>query len=74
MVLFLQIMAALFMGTLMFVAIWGFITLNQILAQMKYKNYLLEKLTQNVYMLAAKSVDESPIIQTSKAAENNIEI
>jgi hypothetical protein len=66
MTLFLQIMAALFMGTLMFVAIWGFINLNQILAQMKYKNYLLEKLTQNVYMLAAKSSDQSLTNQPSQ--------
>lgn len=54
MTLVVQIVGIAFMLTLMFVGIWGFITLNQIYAQMRYKNYLFEKLTQNIYMMATK--------------------
>jgi hypothetical protein len=74
MLLFLEIMAVLFMISLMFVAIWGFISLNQMLGQMKYKNYLLEKLTQNIYMLATKDSPESYINKTPQNDEKNTEI
>jgi hypothetical protein len=41
---------------LTFVLIWGFITANQILNQLKYKNYLMEKLTEHIYSLSNKSI------------------
>ncbi|WP_243154688.1 hypothetical protein [Clostridium thermarum] len=62
------------MVTLMFVAIWGFISLNQMLGQMKYNNYLLEKLTQNVHMLAAKDSAETCISNSSQEKEKNTEL
>jgi hypothetical protein len=34
---------------LMFVLVWGFILLNQIFGQLRYKNYLMEKLIQTIY-------------------------
>lgn len=74
MVLFVQIMGVLFMATIMFVAIWGFINQNQMLAQMKYKNYLLEKLTQNVYMLASKNTNESSLLKAPCNDEKDIEV
>lgn len=75
MILFLQIMAILFMATLMFVAVWGFITLNQILGQTKYKNYLLERLTQNIYMLSVNSTvgPKESNSRQKKEAENHSE-
>lgn len=74
MLLFLEIMAALFMITIMFVAIWGFINQNQMLAQMKYKNYLLEKLTQNMHMLATKFSEEGPINESSSQKNEEKEL
>ena len=38
----------------MFIGIWGFILANQAYNQLRYQNYLLEKLTQNIYMLNFK--------------------
>ena len=52
MLLVVEITGFLCMLTIMFVGIWGFILLNQIFGQIRYKNYLMEKLTQHVYMLS----------------------
>ncbi len=57
MILLLEILAVLTMCTLMFVLIWGFILFNQILGQLRYKNYLMEKLTQHIYSLVNKKND-----------------
>lgn len=54
MILILEIIGILTMCTLMFVLIWGFIILTKILNQLKYKNYLMEKLTQHIYTLSKK--------------------
>jgi hypothetical protein len=59
MTIVVQIVGVAFMLTLMFVGIWGFIVLNQIYGQLRYKNYLLEKLTQNIYMIATKRENEN---------------
>lgn len=55
----LEILGILCMLTVMFVAIWGFIVAKQTYSQMKYQNYLLEKLTQNIYMLVQNNVSIS---------------
>lgn len=52
----LEILGILCMLTVMFVAIWGFIVAKQTYSQMKYQNYLLEKLTQNIYMLVQNNL------------------
>ena len=49
-----QIMSIIFMLTLMFIGIWGFILMIKMYNQLKYRNYILEKLSQNVYMLTSK--------------------
>ncbi|MGE5629027.1 MAG: hypothetical protein ACM3X7_13120 [Solirubrobacterales bacterium] len=54
MILLLEILAVLTMCTIMFVLIWGFIIFNQMLNQLRYKNYLMEKLTQHIYSLVNK--------------------
>lgn len=54
MILALEILGILTMCIVIFALIWGFITLTQILNQLKYKNYLMEKLTQHMYTLAQK--------------------
>lgn len=59
MILAIEILGILTMCTIMFVLIWGFILLNQILNQLRYKNYLMEKLTQHIYTLAQKEEELS---------------
>lgn len=54
MILAVEIFGIITMCILMFVCISGFITLTQILGQLKYKNYLMEKLTQHMYALSRK--------------------
>ncbi|MBI6873842.1 hypothetical protein [Clostridium aciditolerans] len=54
MILAVEILGILTMLILIFALVWGFITLTQILNQLKYKNYLMEKLTQHMYMLTKK--------------------
>lgn len=73
MLLFLEIMAVIFMATMIFVAIWSFIILNQIFGQMRYKNYLLEKLTQNVYMLSVKNTVVSKENDNGSEADIKVE-
>ncbi|MDT8715398.1 hypothetical protein IAI10_01845 [Clostridium sp. 19966] len=70
MLLFIEILGALCMLVVMFVAIWSFVILNQIFGQFRYKNYLLEKLVQNVYMLSKENVNIKP--KNEKTDEVNI--
>ena len=51
-ILTIQIIAILSMLTFMFTSIWGFILLIKIYNQLRYKNYLMEKLAQNTYKLS----------------------
>lgn len=55
MLLVVEIVGILCMLTLIFVSIWGFILEKQFYSQMRYQNYLLEKLTHNIYILAKKN-------------------
>lgn len=48
----IQTIAILSMLTFMFTSIWGFILLIKIYNQLRYKNYLMEKLAQNTYRLS----------------------
>jgi len=47
-----QIIAILSMLTFMFIGIWGFILLIKIFNQLRYKNYLMEKLIHNTSKLS----------------------
>ena len=49
-----EIISIIFMLTLMFIGIWGFVIVIKMYNQLKYRNYILEKLSQNVYMITAK--------------------
>ena len=66
-----EIISIIFMLIAMFIGIWGFILMMKIYNQLKYRNYILEKLSQNVYMLTSKihEVDGS-IILTDKDSAN----
>ena len=48
----IQIIAILAMLTFMFTGIWGFILLIKIFNQLRYKNYLMEKLIHNTSKLS----------------------
>lgn len=48
MLITIEIFGILTMFTVMFVLIWGFIILSQIFGQLRYKNYLMEKLIQTI--------------------------
>lgn len=66
MILTVEILGILTMCIIMFVLISGFIVLTQILNQLRYKNYLMEKLTQHMYMLTKKDdklIDETDEIK-----------
>ena len=54
MILAVEILGILCMSTIMFVLIWGFILAKQTYSQIRYQNYLLEKLTHNIYLLVKK--------------------
>ena len=66
MLLVVEIIGIFCMLTFMFVAIWGFILQKQFYSQMRYQNYLLEKLTQNIYMLAKK---DNTLLSSSQRLE-----
>lgn len=60
MILVLEILAIISMCILIFVVVWGFVTFQQVYNQLKYKNYLLEKLNVHMYNLCEKfNVSES---------------
>ena len=62
MILAVEVLGILTMFTIMFVSIWGFIIMKQMLSQLKYRNYLVEKLTQYMYFLTKK--DDSSLTKT----------
>ncbi|WP_333861182.1 hypothetical protein [Clostridium sp.] len=57
MILAIEILGILTMCTIIFVLIWGFIIVKQTLSQIKYKNYLLEKITEYMHMLIKKDIN-----------------
>ncbi|MBZ9689012.1 hypothetical protein G9F72_022200 [Clostridium estertheticum] len=48
----IQIIAICAMLTFIFIGIWGFILLIKVYNQLRYKNYLMEKLIQNTSKLS----------------------
>jgi len=74
----IQIMAILSMLIFMFIGIWGFILLIKIYNQLRYKNYLMEKLIQNTSNLSLNHENKEPTkcdfkpSDTTKPNENEI--
>jgi len=56
----IQIMAVLSMLVFMFIGIWGFILLIKIYNQLRYKNYLMEKLIHNTSNLSLIHENKDP--------------
>lgn len=47
--------AIIFMGTLIFISIWGFITFNKMYKNQRIQNFLLDKIYQSISQLNFKS-------------------
>ena len=58
------VVAIIFMVTFMFIGIWLFITALKAYRQLKYKNYILEKIYQKLYFL---SQNQSNYVTDDKA-------
>ena len=73
-----QRIAILSMLVFMFIGIWGFILLIKIFNQLRYKNYLMEKLIQNISNLSLNHENKEPTkcdpnpSDTIKSTENEI--
>lgn len=55
MLLLIEYLGIICMCTIIFVFIWGFIIMKQILNQLKYRNYLSEKISENIYLICHKN-------------------
>lgn len=71
MILAVQITGILFMLTLMFIGIWSFVLANKAYNQIKYKNYLLEKISNRLAILTETAHDSS--ISFSNLTNSNID-
>ncbi|WP_066871656.1 hypothetical protein [Clostridium mediterraneense] len=58
-----QIIAILFMVTLMFIGIWTFVIANKAYKQVKYKNYLLEKIANRLSIITEAVYDDKNTIK-----------
>lgn len=67
----IQIITILFMLTLMFIGIWSFILANKSYNQLKYKNYLLEKVASQLAIMTENSLlpDKKAFSDDSTEAE-----
>ena len=73
--LIVEIISIIFMLVAMFIGIWGFVLMMKIHNQLKYRNYILEKLSQNVYMFTSKIKEaDGNIILTDKDSANINEV
>lgn len=61
MLITIEIFGILTMFIVMFVLIWGFILLNQIFGQLRYKNYLMEKLIHTIYMQGKADIKDTDV-------------
>ncbi|OPJ64176.1 hypothetical protein [Clostridium oryzae] len=57
MVLLLEILGVLFMLTMMLIMIWSFVIFNKAFGQLRYRNYLLEKINHSISLLGSKNVN-----------------
>ncbi|MFT5871154.1 MAG: hypothetical protein ACI8WT_000052 [Clostridium sp.] len=70
----IQVVAILSMLTFMFIGIWSFILLIKIFYQLRYKNYLMEKLIQSTSKLSFNNENrEGPKDSTLKHEKEILE-
>ncbi len=73
MTLAVEIIGIITMFTLIFCGIWGFIILNLIIGQMRYKNYLLEKLVHYAQTLTKNGEVDLDKLKISTVKEDKCE-
>ncbi|GAA0123406.1 MAG: hypothetical protein KID00_10905 [Clostridium argentinense] len=59
--LLLEILGVIALFTFILLGIWSFVIYNQFFHQTRYRNYLLEKLSHNIYRLT-KAIENSNMI------------
>lgn len=59
MLITLQVLIIIFILSFIGLATASFVILNKIFAQIKYRNYLMEKLTHNIYLLSKEDKKEN---------------
>lgn len=55
--------------TFMIIAIWGFVVFNSIYSQLKYTNYILEKISHILNISCIETYDKRKITKNSDAAD-----
>lgn len=59
--LLLKILGIIALFTFIFLGIWSFVIYNQFFHQTRYRNYLLEKLSHNIYRLT-KAIESNNMV------------
>ncbi|WP_454053302.1 hypothetical protein [Clostridium sp. Marseille-Q7071] len=59
--LLLKILGIIALFTFTFLGIWSFVIFNQFFHQTRYRNYLLEKLSHNIYRLT-KAIENNDVV------------
>ncbi len=59
--LLLKILGIIALFTFIFLGIWSFVIFNQFFHQTRYRNYLLEKLSHNIYRLT-KAIENNDVV------------
>lgn len=70
MLLALEILGAIGILTFIFIGIWSFVVFNKLYAQLKYKNYLLEKINENLYLNVKNNLEDKSV--KDEFSEDNI--
>lgn len=52
MLLAIEIIGIIVMCTVLIVSVWGLIVLKKVFGQLRYKNYLMEKLVENIHLFS----------------------
>ncbi len=68
-----SIIGIIFMLTFMFIGIWLFIIALKAYNQFRYKNYILEKINQNLSIIAKKHIAHDVNFQSEEEEENYIQ-
>lgn len=68
-----QIIAIIFMVTLIFIGIWSFVIANKAYNQLRYKNYLLEKINNQLAIMTENSlIDIKKNVSTETTSTDDI--
>lgn len=66
--------AILFMGTLMFISIWGFITFNKMYKNQRIQNFLLDKIYQSISQLNFNNTYTYGTCENSETIEDEFDV